>query len=64
LTGQGDREVDMEAMKAGAQDYLNKNNMNSTSLERSIRYAFERHKRKLKLQYPRFSPSSMFNSPN
>jgi len=48
LTGQGDREVDMEAMKAGAQDYLNKNNMNSTSLERSIRYAFERHKRKLK----------------
>ena len=48
LTGQGDREVDMEAMKAGAQDYLNKNNMNSTSLERSIRYAIERHKKKLK----------------
>ncbi len=48
LTGQGDREVDMEAMKAGAQDYLNKNNMNATSLERSIRYAVERHKKKLK----------------
>lgn len=48
LTGQGDREVDLEATKAGAQDYLNKNNMNSTSLERSIRYAIERHKKKLK----------------
>ncbi len=48
LTGQGDREVDVEAMKAGAQDYLNKNNMDSSSLERSIRYAVERHKKKLK----------------
>ena len=48
LTGQGDREVDLEAMKAGAHDYLNKNSMNAISLERSIRYAVERQKKKMK----------------
>jgi signal transduction histidine kinase len=41
LTGQGDREIDEQAMKAGAADYLVKGNMNPIQLERSIRYSLE-----------------------
>jgi diguanylate cyclase (GGDEF)-like protein len=44
LTGKGTQEVDMEAMKAGAADYLNKKEITPQLLERSIRYALE-HKR-------------------
>jgi PAS domain S-box-containing protein len=42
LTGQGDHEVDVEAMRAGAADYLVKDSLNKELLERSIRYAIER----------------------
>ena len=42
LTGQGDRRVDVEAMKAGATDYLVKGQIDAAVLERSIRYAVER----------------------
>jgi PAS domain S-box-containing protein len=42
LTGQGDHEVDIEAMKAGAADYLVKGQIAAPLLERSIRYAIER----------------------
>ncbi|OGW19656.1 MAG: hypothetical protein A2072_01960 [Nitrospirae bacterium GWC1_57_7] len=42
LTGQGDHDVDMEAMKAGAADYLVKSEINAYLLERSIRYAIEK----------------------
>jgi len=42
LTGQGEHEIDMEAMKAGAADYLVKGRLDSGLLERSIRYAIER----------------------
>src|SRR5215203_684250 len=42
LTGQGDREVDLEAMQAGAADYLIKGQIDTPLLERSIRYAFTR----------------------
>ena len=41
LTGQGDLEIDMEAMKAGASDYLIKGQINAANLERSIRYAIQ-----------------------
>jgi signal transduction histidine kinase len=41
LTGQGDYEVDVEAMRAGAADYLVKDRMTAPLLERSIRYALE-----------------------
>lgn len=41
LTGQGDKEVDVEAMKAGAADYLVKGQIDSSLLERSIRYSLE-----------------------
>ncbi len=43
LTGQGDHEIDLLAMKAGAADYLPKDHLRSELLERSIRYALERH---------------------
>ena len=42
LTGQGGDEVDAEAMKAGAADYLIKGKLESSLLGRSIRYAVER----------------------
>jgi diguanylate cyclase (GGDEF)-like protein/PAS domain S-box-containing protein len=42
LTGQGEREKDLEAMQAGAADYLVKGEINSSLLERSIRYAINR----------------------
>jgi two-component system cell cycle sensor histidine kinase/response regulator CckA len=42
LTGQGDRRVDLEAMAAGAVDYLVKGQISAPLLERSIRYALER----------------------
>lgn len=44
LTGQGDYEVDMKAMMAGAADYLVKGQIDAQVLERSIRYARERKK--------------------
>jgi signal transduction histidine kinase len=42
LTGQGDHDVDVQAMQAGAADYLDKNSLDCQILERSIRYAVER----------------------
>jgi len=44
LTGQGEREIDLEAMRAGAADYLVKARLDSGLLERSIRYAVERRR--------------------
>jgi len=39
LTGQGEREVDMAAMEAGASDYLEKSRLDAAILDRAIRYA-------------------------
>jgi PAS domain S-box-containing protein len=44
LTGRGSYEVDLQAMQAGAADYLNKNDLNAALLERSIRFAIERRR--------------------
>ena len=44
LTGVGSQTVDLEAMDAGAADYLAKTQITADLLERSIRYALE-HKR-------------------
>jgi DNA-binding NtrC family response regulator len=49
LTGQGDHEVDVEAMKAGAADYLEKGQLGAPLLERSIRYAIERKRAEQKI---------------
>lgn len=50
LTGQGDHEVDLEAMKAGAADYLDKSLLGAPLLERSIRYAIERKQAEQKIR--------------
>jgi signal transduction histidine kinase len=42
LTGQGDHAIDVEAMQAGAADYLVKGQITAPLLERAIRYALER----------------------
>lgn len=42
LTGQGSYDVDVQAMQAGADDYLNKNEVTPLRLEHTIRYAIER----------------------
>jgi two-component system cell cycle sensor histidine kinase/response regulator CckA len=42
LTGSGQHQVDLEAMQAGASDYLVKTLLQPHSLERSIRYAIQR----------------------
>jgi signal transduction histidine kinase len=44
LTGQGDYEVDTMAMKAGVDDYLSKDEISPSLLERTIRYSIERKK--------------------
>jgi signal transduction histidine kinase len=44
LTGINDRKNDLKAMEMGAVEYLIKEDVNETSLERSIRYAVERQK--------------------
>jgi len=41
LTGQADRDVDLEAMKAGAADYLVKGQITASSLDRALRYAIQ-----------------------
>jgi signal transduction histidine kinase len=41
LTGQGDRELDLEAMKAGASDFIVKTDLSPELLDRSIRYAIQ-----------------------
>lgn len=50
LTGQGGHSIDMEAMRAGAVDYLAKDDMNAPLLERTIRYAIERKRSEEHLQ--------------
>ena len=42
LTGRGSHAVDLEAMQAGAADYLVKGEIGPADLERSIRYALDR----------------------
>jgi signal transduction histidine kinase len=42
LTGKGQRELDVVAMQTGAADYLEKNRLDATLLERSIRYALRK----------------------
>jgi len=41
LTGMSDRAVDLDAMRAGAADFLEKGGLNSVLLERSIRYSLQ-----------------------
>ena len=60
LTGEGEPEVDMEAMRAGAADFLVKGQLNARTLERSVRYALERKRSEREIQklaaFPRRNP--------
>ncbi|MGI9435989.1 MAG: putative bifunctional diguanylate cyclase/phosphodiesterase, partial [Geminicoccaceae bacterium] len=49
LTGEGNREIDLEAMHAGATDYLVKGEITAPLLDRSIRYAIERRRSEQRL---------------
>lgn len=51
LTGQGGRETDLEAMQAGAADYLVKGEITASILERTIRYSMERRRSEERLNY-------------
>lgn len=42
LTGQREREIDLQAMKVGAVDYLVKDQLAADTLERAMRYALQR----------------------
>lgn len=50
LTGHTDRAIDMEALRAGAVDYLVKNELTPIAMDRSIRYAVDHAKSMLKLE--------------
>jgi len=50
LTGQSMLEVDLAAMKQGVADYLEKGRLDSTLLERSIRYAIQQDRYELELK--------------
>jgi len=62
LTGQGDHEIDIEAMKAGAADYLVKGQIAAPLLERSIRYAIERAQTLQQLRNSEDEYRRLFNS--
>ena len=44
LTGQGDQEVAVQAMKSGATDYLVKSGLTSENLSKAVRHAINLHK--------------------
>jgi diguanylate cyclase (GGDEF)-like protein len=50
LTGQGNYEVDLAAMQAGAADYLVKDQLSLPLLERTVRYALERKQAQRELE--------------
>ena len=58
LTGNDNWETDVEAMKAGAADYLVKGHLDARLLERSIRYASSASARKLSCSNTRMRSSA------
>lgn len=64
LTGQTEGDVDVEAMHAGAEDFLVKAHLNPTSLEHAVRYAIERKRAENEIQklaaFPRWNPNPVF----
>src|SRR5690606_27426564 len=43
LTGAGDKQLDIEALRVGAADYLVKSSLNADRLERSLRHCLQRY---------------------
>lgn len=50
MTGANDEEAGVAAMQEGAQDYLIKGQVEGRSLRRALRFAIERHSKKLELE--------------
>jgi len=50
LTGQSQWEVDLQAMQRGAADFLEKERLDATLLERSVRYALQQHRYEAELE--------------
>jgi signal transduction histidine kinase len=50
LTGEGDRNLALEALAAGAADYLVKGEIDAVDLERSIRYALQQKRHAIELE--------------
>ena len=46
LTGLEDREIDLEAIRSGASDYVIKSSLTTSGLDRTVRYALERKRLK------------------
>lgn len=61
LTGRGSRSVDIEAMEAGAADYLVKGAMDPALLERTIRYALARAEAEERLRASEARHREMFD---
>jgi len=51
LTGLDDREIDIQAMNAGATDYLVKQKLDESVLERSIRYSLKQKKAEQEIEH-------------
>ncbi len=49
LTLEGDRDIDLQVMSAGASDYIVKGQINAPLLERTVRYAIERKRNQQQL---------------
>jgi two-component system cell cycle sensor histidine kinase/response regulator CckA len=62
LTGYGDKEIDLKAMRHGAADYLVKGQVTANLLERSIRYAVTRAEALRSLREREESFRSLLNS--
>ena len=64
FTGQGSHEIDIEAMEAGATDYLVKGEITAPLLERSVRYAIERKKAEAALRESEKSIRALIETTN
>ena len=62
LTGQGDHEVDLQAMEAGAADYLVKGSLKAPALERAIRYAIQQRRMMAELAETRAKAQGMLRA--
>src|SRR6202041_3274091 len=62
LTGLDDEALAAEAMKAGAQDYLIKGQIESRALPRALRHAVERHQLDQRLRDQQFYTRSLIES--
>jgi len=64
LTGLGNQQTDLKAMKLGAADYLVKGEIDTEKLERSIRYCIEQNRMLKKLKASEIKFRSIFENSN